>query len=65
MLFTTAVPVIQVPVGRATLGRIINVIGEPIDEKGDLSKNFFYHLFFHCSQHMRILEDIILPTGTK
>lgn len=26
------------PVGRATLGRIINVIGEPIDERGDLSK---------------------------
>ncbi|CAK9316908.1 unnamed protein product [Citrullus colocynthis] len=29
---------ITVPVGRATLGRIINVIGEPIDERGDLSK---------------------------
>jgi F0F1-type ATP synthase beta subunit len=27
-----------VPVGRATLGRIMNVIGEPIDEKGDISK---------------------------
>jgi F-type H+/Na+-transporting ATPase subunit beta len=25
---------IMVPVGNATLGRIINVIGEPIDEKG-------------------------------
>ena len=25
---------IQMPVGRATLGRILNVIGEPIDEKG-------------------------------
>ena len=24
--------------GRATLGRIMNVIGEPIDEKGDISK---------------------------
>ncbi|KAF5745223.1 RecName: Full ATP synthase subunit beta mitochondrial Flags: Precursor [Tripterygium wilfordii] len=28
---------ITVPVGRATLGRIMNVIGEPIDEKGDIS----------------------------
>ena len=28
----------QVPVGRATLGRIINVIGEPIDDKGEISK---------------------------
>lgn len=25
---------IQVPVGPGTLGRILNVIGEPIDEKG-------------------------------
>jgi F0F1-type ATP synthase beta subunit len=29
---------VQVPVGRATLGRIINVIGEAIDERGDISK---------------------------
>jgi F-type H+-transporting ATPase subunit beta len=27
---------ISVPVGPATLGRIINVIGEPIDERGDV-----------------------------
>ena len=27
---------IKVPVGRATLGRIFNVIGEPIDKKGDV-----------------------------
>ena len=27
---------IQVPVGPETLGRIINVIGEPIDEKGEV-----------------------------
>ena len=25
---------IRIPVGPATLGRIINVIGEPIDERG-------------------------------
>ncbi len=24
----------QVPVGKETLGRIINVIGEPVDEQG-------------------------------
>ena len=28
---------IQVPVGPETLGRIVNVIGEPIDEKGQIS----------------------------
>ena len=27
---------IVVPVGPGTLGRIINVIGEPIDERGDV-----------------------------
>lgn len=28
--------------GRATLGRIINVIGEAIDERGDISKDLFH-----------------------
>ncbi|XP_064946102.1 ATP synthase subunit beta, mitochondrial-like isoform X2 [Musa acuminata AAA Group] len=32
---------ITVAVGRATLGRIINVIGEPIDEKGEIKTNHF------------------------
>jgi ATP synthase F1 beta subunit len=30
---------IQVPVGPETLGRIVNVIGEPVDEKGPIFKN--------------------------
>ena len=30
---------IQVPVGPETLGRIINVIGEPIDERGPIGTN--------------------------
>ena len=29
---------LQVPVGRETLGRIINVIGEPVDERGPVSE---------------------------
>lgn len=29
---------ITVPVGNATLGRILNVIGEPVDERGEVSK---------------------------
>lgn len=32
--------------GRATLGRIINVIGEAIDERGDISKDLFHPLIF-------------------
>ena len=32
---------IKVPVGPETLGRIINVIGEPIDERGPIGTNKF------------------------
>ena len=32
---------IKVPVGPETLGRIINVIGEPIDERGPIGSNKF------------------------
>ncbi|KAK7343450.1 hypothetical protein VNO77_12200 [Canavalia gladiata] len=32
---------ITVPVGRPTLGRILNVLGEPIDEKGELKTQHF------------------------
>ena len=30
--------ILKVPVGRATLGRIMNVLGEPIDERGEISE---------------------------
>jgi F-type H+-transporting ATPase subunit beta len=34
--------VIRVPVGEATLGRIMNVIGEPVDEKGPINASTTY-----------------------
>jgi len=37
----TGVP-IQVPVGKATLGRIMNVVGEPVDELGPIAAEKFY-----------------------
>ena len=40
----------QIPVGRATLGRIMNVIGEPIDECGPIG----------TSLHCRIAKILIL-----
>ncbi|RLB59849.1 MAG: F0F1 ATP synthase subunit beta [Deltaproteobacteria bacterium] len=33
---------IQIPVGRQTLGRILNVIGEPVDEAGPVKAEKFY-----------------------
>ncbi|CAL9781799.1 unnamed protein product [Musa acuminata subsp. burmannicoides] len=57
---------ITVPVGRATLGRIINVIGEPIDEKGEIKTNHF--LPIHCEAPAFVeqaTEQQILVTGIK
>jgi len=36
MKVTNTGDAIQVPVGEKTLGRIMNVLGEPVDEKGDI-----------------------------
>jgi len=57
---------IMVPVGRATLGRIINVIGEAIDERGDISREHVLGIhreapaFVEQGTEMEILE-----TGIK
>ncbi|CAK8566891.1 unnamed protein product [Lathyrus sativus] len=36
---------ISIPVGKATLGRIMNVIGEPIDHKGEFKTE--HYLLIH------------------
>src|SRR5271163_63157 len=36
---------ITVPVGRATLGRVMNVLGEPVDELGPITSEF--HMPIH------------------
>ncbi|CAI0447246.1 unnamed protein product [Linum tenue] len=59
---------ITVPVGRATLGRIMNVIGEPIDEKGDICKNsllLVFVLWEAPSFVEQATEQQILVTGIK
>jgi F-type H+-transporting ATPase subunit beta len=33
---------IKVPVGRATLGRVFNVLGQPVDNKGPVSAELYY-----------------------
>ena len=57
---------ILVPVGEATLGRIMNVIGEPIDEKGEIVCKELYPI--HASAPLLVdqaTETEILETGIK
>jgi F-type H+-transporting ATPase subunit beta len=64
-VFNTNKPIL-VPVGNETLGRIINVIGEPIDEQGEVTSKT--HLPIHReppSFTEQNTEAIILETGIK
>ncbi|EMS51835.1 ATP synthase subunit beta, mitochondrial [Triticum urartu] len=74
-LSATAFPVVPdlmkcrsggVPVGRATLGRIINVIGEPIDHKGDIKTHDFLPIHREAPAFVeQATEQQILVTGIK
>ncbi|MBX3350896.1 MAG: F0F1 ATP synthase subunit beta, partial [Nitrospira sp.] len=57
---------ISVPVGRETLGRLINVLGEPVDEKGPIKSKKMYPIHRPAPK----LEDQetkteVLETGIK
>ena len=57
---------ITVPVGRATLGRIIDVTGKPIDGKGDISLKEFAKIHAHAPDISDLsTETEILVTGIK
>ncbi|CAN6549548.1 unnamed protein product [Malus baccata var. baccata] len=57
---------ITVPVGRATLGRIMNVIGEPIDHRGDISTDHFLPIHREAPAFVeQATEQQILVTGIK
>ncbi|MFA4985008.1 MAG: F0F1 ATP synthase subunit beta [Candidatus Brocadiia bacterium] len=57
---------VMVPVGRATLGRIMNVIGEPVDEMGPIKTDLRYPIH-RASPNMSELSPSveILETGIK
>ncbi|KAI8538271.1 hypothetical protein RHMOL_Rhmol09G0089600 [Rhododendron molle] len=57
---------ITVPVGRATLGRIINVIGEPIDERGEIKTDHYLPIHREAPAFVeQATEQQILVTGIK
>ena len=64
-VIATGVP-IQVPVGPETLGRIINVIGEPIDEKGEVKTKEKWPIHRAAPEFSdQSTETEILVTGIK
>ena len=57
---------IRVPVGPATLGRIMNVIGEPIDERGPIDQTNTAPIHAKAPEFVdQSTESSILVTGIK
>ncbi|KAL3268222.1 hypothetical protein HHI36_007346 [Cryptolaemus montrouzieri] len=57
---------IRIPVGRETLGRIINVIGEPIDERGPIETNKVASIHADAPEFVDMsVKQEILITGIK
>ena len=57
---------IQIPVGISTLGRIMNVIGEPVDEKGPIISKTYSSIYRQPpSFEDQSTERSILTTGIK
>lgn len=57
---------IKIPVGPGTLGRIMNVIGEPIDERGPISADTYSSIHQNAPVFTEMsVESQILETGIK
>ena len=57
---------ISVPVGPETLGRIVNVIGEPVDERGPINAKMRYPIHRSAPEFIeQSTETEILVTGIK
>ena len=57
---------IRVPVGKATLGRIINVVGEPVDEAGPITSDKYYPIHREAPEFTELNTKVeLLETGIK
>ncbi|MBK9315340.1 MAG: F0F1 ATP synthase subunit beta [Acidobacteria bacterium] len=57
---------IRVPVGNGTLGRIMNVIGEPVDERGPIPASDLYPIHRHAPTFEEQSTELeMLVTGIK
>ena len=57
---------IQVPVGPGTLGRIMNVVGEPVDERGEINSADKWSIHREAPEFVdQATETEILVTGIK
>ena len=57
---------ITIPVGPETLGRIMNVIGDPVDEMGDITTEKRYPIHRHAPSFEEQSTKVeILETGIK
>src|SRR5271163_1985595 len=57
---------IRVPVGPETLGRILNVVGEPVDERGPVNAKTFLPIHRAAPEFIdQSTESEILVTGIK
>src|SRR6185437_9544024 len=57
---------IKVPVGKATLGRIMNVLGEPIDERGAVSAQDHWEIHREAPSYAdQAAANELLETGIK
>lgn len=57
---------IEVPVGEATLGRIINVLGQPVDEKKEIKTNYYRQIHQPApTLTEQSVENEIFETGIK
>ena len=57
---------IQVPVGEKTLGRIFNVLGQPIDGKGAVNTSLYYPIHHHApGLHDQVTRIEVFETGLK